>query len=447
MVESKKREKVFVLDTSVILYSHDAILNFQEHDVGIPITVLEELDNFKKGNDTINFEAREFIRLIDNLSRGNKLQEWIPLNGKGKGKFKVLMSSPVKKSLNAEEIFDEKKADHKILNAALNLQYEQPDKRVILVTKDVNLRIKAKSLNLTAEDYETGKIKNVNSLFTGKMVLNNVLPESINALYETGVCELKSILKRKKPINNHYYILKSIKNSGLAYYNPDMEHIEKVEKRPVYGIKPRNAEQTFAIHAILNPNVRLVTLQGVAGTGKTLIALAGALEQRRKYKQIYLARPIVPLSNKDIGYLPGDIKSKLNPYMEPLWDNLKFIQNQFKESDKDYTRITDMVNSEKLMITPLAYIRGRSLSNICFIVDEAQNLTPHEIKTIITRAGENTKIIFTGDIYQIDTPYLDSQSNGLSFLIDRIQNHPIYAHITLEKGERSELANIANDLL
>ena len=447
MVESKKREKVFVLDTSVILYSHDAILNFQEHDVGIPITVLEELDNFKKGNDTINFEAREFIRLIDNLSRGNKLQDWIPLNGKGKGKFKVLMSSPVKKSLNAEEIFDEKKADHKILNAALNLQYEQPDKRVILVTKDVNLRIKAKSLNLTAEDYETGKIKNVNSLFTGKVVINNVLPESINALYETGVCELKSILKRKKPINNHYYILKSIKNSGLAYYNPDLEHIEKVEKRPVYGIKPRNAEQTFAIHAILNPNVRLVTLQGVAGTGKTLIALAGALEQRRKYKQIYLARPIVPLSNKDIGYLPGDIKSKLNPYMEPLWDNLKFIQNQFKESDKDYTRITDMVNSEKLMITPLAYIRGRSLSNICFIVDEAQNLTPHEIKTIITRAGENTKIIFTGDIYQIDTPYLDSQSNGLSFLIDRIQNHPIYAHITLEKGERSELANIANDLL
>jgi PhoH-like ATPase len=447
MVESKKREKVFVLDTSVILYSHDAILNFQEHDVGIPITVLEELDNFKKGNDTINFEAREFIRLIDNLSRGNKLQDWIPLNGKGKGKFKVLMSSPVKKSLNAEEIFDEKKADHKILNAALNLQYEHPDKRVILVTKDVNLRIKAKSLNLTAEDYETGKIKNVNSLFTGKVVINNVLPESINALYETGVCELKSILKRKKPVNNHYYILKSIKNSGLAYYNPDLEHIEKVEKRPVYGIKPRNAEQTFAIHAILNPNVRLVTLQGVAGTGKTLIALAGALEQRRRYKQIYLARPIVPLSNKDIGYLPGDIKSKLNPYMEPLWDNLKFIQNQFKESDKEYTRITDMVNSEKLMITPLAYIRGRSLSNICFIVDEAQNLTPHEIKTIITRAGENTKIIFTGDIYQIDTPYLDSQSNGLSFLIDRIQNHPIYAHITLEKGERSELANIANELL
>ena len=171
------------------------------------------------------------------------------------------------------------------------------------------------------------------------------------------------------------------------------------------------------------------------------------MEQRRNFKQIYLARPIVPLSNKDIGYLPGDIKSKLNPYMEPLFDNLKFIQNQFNETDKEYKRLTEMLNKEKLMITPLAYIRGRSLSNICFIVDEAQNLTPHEVKTIISRAGENTKIIFTGDIYQIDTPYLDSQSNGLSYLIDRIQGHPLYAHITLEKGERSELANLANELL
>ncbi len=233
----------------------------------------------------------------------------------------------------------------------------------------------------------------------------------------------------------------------LSHYNAVEKTIDKVDKMPIYGVKPRNAEQTFAIHAMLNPDIKLVSINGVAGTGKTLLALASALEQRRDAEQIYLARPIVPLSNKDIGYLPGDIKSKLNPYMEPLWDNLKFIQNQFKESDKEFRNITEMVNQEKLMITPLAYIRGRSLSNIFFIVDEAQNLTPHEIKTIITRAGENTKIIFTGDIYQIDTPYLDSQSNGLSYLIDRIQGHPMYAHITLEKGERSELANIANELL
>jgi PhoH-like ATPase len=233
----------------------------------------------------------------------------------------------------------------------------------------------------------------------------------------------------------------------LSYYNPAEKTIEKVDKVAVSGIKPRNAEQTFAIHALLNPDIKLVSINGVAGTGKTLLALAAALEQRKDFKQIYLARPIVPLSNKDIGYLPGDVKSKLNPYMEPLWDNLKLIQNQYKETDKEFKHITDMVNKEKLMISPLAYIRGRSFSNIFFIVDEAQNLTPHEVKTIITRAGENTKIVFTGDIYQIDTPYLDTQSNGLSYLIDRIQDHPMFAHITLEKGERSELANLANELL
>ena len=446
MQKAKKEQKIFVLDTSVILYSHDSIMNFEEHDVGIPITVLEELDNFKKGNDTKNFEAREFIRLLDKLASDHMLQDWIPLNGPKKGKFKVLMANDSK--LDASVIFNEDKADHKILNAALKLQQEAKGKKVILVSKDINLRLKAKSLNLQAEDYETGKIKNVQELHSGKTVLENLDPESINTIYETGGAEPKKVISgRKKPANNSYFILKSDKNSVLAYYNASSQLIEKVDKKPIYGIKPRNAEQTFAIHALMNPDVRLVTIQGVAGTGKTLLALAAALEQRREYKQIYLARPIVPLSNKDIGYLPGDIKSKLNPYMEPLWDNLKFIQNQFGEGDKEATRLTEMVNLEKLVITPLAYIRGRSLSNIFFIVDEAQNLTPHEVKTIITRAGENTKIIFTGDIYQIDTPYLDSQSNGLSYLIDRIKDHPLYAHITLEKGERSELANLANELL
>ncbi|WP_339791263.1 MAG: PhoH family protein [Imperialibacter sp.] len=445
MAKASKEGKVFVLDTSVILYSHDSIMNFAEHDVAIPITVLEELDNFKKGNDTKNFEAREFIRLIDTLSENYMLQDWIPLNGKTKGKFKVVMQS--NPDVDAEKVFDEPKADHKILNAALTLKSEEKAKKVILVSKDINLRLKAKSLGLLAEDYETGKIKNVSDLYTGKSIIENIDPDHISKLYEENVIDRKEILKGVKPTANNYFILKSDKNSILSTYNPNSKNVEKVDKVPVYGIKPRNAEQTFAIHAIMNPEVRLVSITGVAGTGKTLLALAGALEQKRNYKQIYLARPIVPLSNKDIGYLPGDIKSKLNPYMEPLWDNLKFIQNQFSESDKEYSRITDMVNQEKLVITPLAYIRGRSLSNIFFIVDEAQNLTPHEVKTIITRAGENTKIIFTGDIYQIDTPYLDSQSNGLSYLIDRIKDHPLYAHVTLEKGERSELANIANQLL
>jgi len=449
MPRAKKTErKIFVLDTSVILFEHNAIMNFEEHDVGLPITVLEELDQFKKGNDTKNFEAREFTRLLDKLAKDKSLQDWIPLNGKTRGNFKVVMEAgPGDHEHDANKVFGERKNDHRILNAALRLKDENPDRKVILVSKDINLRMKAKSMGLPAEDYETGKIKNVDALRKGKIEIEKVDSDIINHLYEDGTLEPKEVLKRKKAQPNQYFILKSDKNSVLSYYNAQDETIEKVDKRPVSGVKPRNAEQTFAIHAVMNPEVKLVTIQGVAGTGKTLLTLAGALEQRREFKQIYLARPIVPLSNKDIGYLPGDIKSKLNPYMEPLWDNLKFIQNQYKETDKEFKAITEMVNKEKLLITPLAYIRGRSLSNIFFIVDEAQNLTPHEIKTIITRAGENTKIVFTGDVHQIDTPYLDSQSNGLSYLIDRVKDHPLYAHITLEKGERSELANLANEML
>ncbi|HMV07313.1 MAG TPA: PhoH family protein [Cyclobacteriaceae bacterium] len=447
MSKTQKEKKIFVLDTSVIIYEHNSILNFAEHDIGIPITVLEELDNFKKGNDTKNFEAREFIRLIDKLAKGQMLHNWNPLNGKSKGNFKVIMDTSGTERVDANKVFNEDKADHRILNAALSLQKEEKGRRVILVSKDVNLRLKAMSLGLLAEDYTTGKVQNISSLYTGRTVIEDVDANMINLLYDKGYCPPKEILGKLEPEKNHFYILKSGKKSVLAYYNPYNEMIEQVEKRSVYGIKPRNAEQTFAIHAVMKPEIKLVSIQGVAGTGKTLLALAGALEQKREFKQIYLARPIVPLSNKDIGYLPGDIKSKLNPYMEPLWDNLKYIQNQYSETDKEYSKITEMVNQEKLVITPLAYIRGRSLSNICFIVDEAQNLTPHEVKTIITRAGENTKFIFTGDIYQIDTPYLDSQSNGLSYLIDRLKNHELYAHITLEKGERSELANLANHLL
>lgn len=438
-----KSKKIYVLDTSVILYNHNSIYSFDDNDVAIPITVLEELDNFKKGNDTKNFEAREFIREMDRLSGDFILTDWRPLGGK-LGRFKVEMNG--KGTIDAVQILGEDKADHRIINSALALSKEHPDQKVVLVTKDINLRLKAKSLNLHSEDFQTGKIKNVDELYTGKSVINGVSVSVIDQIYSHGSRAPSDFLK-VDPICNHYYILKNGKHSVLATYNASTKLMERVEKTIAYGIRPRNAEQIFALHALMNPEIKLVTLQGVAGTGKTLLALSGALEQKREYRQVYLARPIVPLSNKDIGYLPGDIKSKLNPYMEPLWDNLKMIQNQWEESDKEYKKITEMVESEKLMITPLAYIRGRSLSNIYFIVDEAQNLTPHEVKTIITRAGENTKIVFTGDIFQIDTPYLDTQSNGLSYLIDKIRDNPLYAHITLEKGERSELANLANELL
>lgn len=442
-----KERKIFVLDTSAILFDHNAFFNFKEHDVAIPITVLEEIDRFKKGNDVINFEAREFIRSIDKLSASYSLQDWIPLNGPARGKFRVLMQEK-SSSIDADQVFGERKADHRIINAAMSLQEEYPHRKVVLVSKDINLRLKARSLNLASEDYETGKVKDIKDLYTGKSVIDNVSKKAIDKLYQDGWCNWKDIT-RERPVRNHYFILKSKTEAGsaLAWYNPIADRVERIQKEPAAGIRPRNAEQAFAIHSVLHPNILLSTIMGIAGSGKTLLALASALEQKSKYRQIYLARPIVPLSNKDIGYLPGDIKSKINPYMEPLWDNLKFIQSHYKETDKEFQKINDMVENEKLHITPLAYIRGRSLSNICFIIDEAQNLTPHEVKTIITRAGEGTKIIFTGDIFQIDTPYLDSHSNGLSTLIDKMKDQDLYAHITLEKGERSDLANLAGHLL
>ncbi|MFA8300960.1 MAG: PhoH family protein [Hyphomicrobiales bacterium] len=439
----KKVKKIFVLDTSVILYNHQAINSFEDNDVAIPITVLEELDQFKKGNETKNYEAREFIRILDHMSNSSTLREWRKLEGKKKGKFKVIMNN--NGSVDATKIFDSNKADHRILNAALLMADENPEDKIILVSKDINLRLKAKSLGIQAEDYSTGKIKNVENLYSGKTTIE-VEPKLIDKIYHDGEISPEDLFL-ESPTPNHYFIVKYQKTSVLCYYNPLSKKIEHLQKKTIQRITPRNAEQVFAMHSVLNPDVKLVTLQGVAGTGKTLLALAGALHQRRQYKQILIARPIVPLSNKDIGFLPGDIKDKVGPYMEPLWDNFKFIKNQYNDSDPEHGKLQETIQTEKLVISPLAYIRGRSLSNFFFIVDEAQNLTPHEVKTIITRAGEGTKIVFTGDIYQIDTPYLDSQSNGLSYLIDRIKHHPIYSHIRLEKGERSELANLANELL
>ena len=439
------REKIFVLDTSVILYDHNAFENFQEHDVALPIQVLEELDNMKSGNDTRNFEARSFIRLMDIVSRKSLLNKWIPLKGKEKGSFKVIMDIKTT-GVDAEEVFGDDKIDHRILNAALGLQEEYPEKKVILVSKDICLRLKAKALNLNAEDYETGKIKNLEELYTGETILSKVADKTVSQLNKQGILsgDLLEILPSR---NNHFYTLDGKKQSVSGYCNSQTGVLEKILEQPVFSIQPKNLEQAFAIHALLHPDIKLVTIQGNAGTGKTLLALAGALEQRKYYRQIYVTRPIVPLSNKDIGFLPGDVKSKVDPYMAPIWDNLKFIRDQFAEDEKMQLKIDELVSNDKITIAPLAFIRGRTLTKIFFIVDEAQNLTPHEIKTIISRAGENSKFVFTGDIYQIDTPYLDAESNGLSYLIDKAKGHPLYAHITLQKGERSELANLATELL
>lgn len=442
---SDSKRKLFVLDTNVILHDARCIRSFQEHDIAIPITVLEELDRFKRGNQDINMQAREFLRGLDDLT-GDLLSGRGAALGAGRGSIRVVLAA--ERDERIAKFFVSDSPDHRILNTALSLQRLVSDRRVVLVSKDTNLRLKAKSLALPAQDYTTDKIESFDKLYTGRRTVENMPSDMINCFYTgSGRVNRDDLREIASPVANENFVIRNGSKSVLATYRAPESEFLRVERIKAYGVSPRNAEQSFALKALMNPDIRLVTLAGKAGTGKTLLALAAALEQRSDYRQILLARPIVPLSNRDLGYLPGDIGAKLDPYMQPLFDNLSVIRHQYDESDPASQRIQKMLELEKLVVTPLSYIRGRSLQRVFFIVDEAQNLTPHEIKTVITRAGEGTKIIFTGDIKQIDQPYLDSLSNGLSFLINRMVGQPLYAHISLEKGERSELADLASDLL
>ncbi|PQO39474.1 PhoH family protein [Bremerella cremea] len=437
--------KLFVLDTNVILHDARSFQNFEEHDVALPITVLEELDRFKKGNEDINFQAREFLRQIDQMT-GDVLSEEGAQLGENQGHLRVVITNEIDHRLH--QVFLHDSPDNRILNTALHLQHYVKERRVILITKDTNLRMKAKSLGLQAQDYISDKIESFDSLYTGRRTLENITTDQIDRFYQdSGHVQLDDFPEVAEPIANENFVLKNGSKSVLATFNREDQILRRIEKFSPYGIKPRNAEQVFAIRALMDDNIKLVTLAGKAGTGKTLLALSSALACSSAYRQILLARPVVPLSNRDLGYLPGDISAKMDPYMQPLFDNLSVIRHQFNDTDKEAQRINRMLEQEKLVITPLAYIRGRSLQRMYMIVDEAQNLTPHEVKTIITRAGEGTKIVFTGDIYQIDHPYLDSLSNGLSYMINRMKGQDLYAHISLEKGERSELADIASELL
>jgi PhoH-like ATPase len=438
-----KKIKLFVLDTNVLLHDFTCIYNFQDNDIVIPIVALEELDRFKKGNEMINFHAREFSRELDKIAGDNLFNGGISL-GKGHGKLRIETGKPF--SPEMEQSFAEKSPDHRILAIANYLQKENPKLAVILVSKDINLRMKAKSLRLVAQDYLSDKIKDLDTLNREIEVVEGVDDGTVQKLYETfdGV-DPKEI--KAKPYPNQYFILKGAKSSALGHFSPITNTIGRVEKIRAYGIEPRNSEQTFSLDALMRSDIQLVALTGKAGTGKTLLALAAALQQENNFNQILLARPIVPLANRDIGFLPGDVNEKIGPYMQPLFDNLTVIKNKFKSTSKEYQYIEELQRTEKLVITPLAYIRGRSLSNVFFIVDEAQNLTPHEVKTIITRAGEGTKFVFTGDIQQIDHPYLDMKSNGLTYLSDKMHGQDIFSHINLVKGERSYLADLASTLL
>lgn len=440
--------KAFILDTNVILHDPSCIHQFQENDIVIPLAVIEEIDHFKRGSQVINLNAREFARTLDSLTGNSIFNGGVSL-GPDKGKVQVVIS----KGLSAEirEIFSEDNSDHRILSVAYDLHKAVGSrKNIVLVSKDVNMRMKAKALGIRAEDYTTDRIRSIDALYSGKEIVEDVDDGIVSALYQAPFelrAEPISQRHRLELIPNKYFILRNQNRSVLACYDSATGLLRKVDKTPASGIKPRNAEQIFAVDALTRASIPLVTMTGKAGTGKTLLALASAIAVKRDYRQIYVARPLVPLSNKDMGYLPGDVESKLAPYMQPIWDNLKIIQNQYSEDDKQYQIIDQMIREDKLVIEPLSYIRGRSLQKIFFIVDEAQNLTPHEIKTIITRAGDAVKIVITGDIYQIDHPYLDAESNGLSYLIDHFKGQSLYSHIDLEKGERSELAELASNLL
>jgi PhoH-like ATPase len=438
-------KKLFVVDTNVVLFDHTCIYNFQEHDVALSIVVLEELDRFKRGNDLINLEARQFIRELDGLAGDGPLTEGLPL-GEGRGRLFVEVGEPA--SSRVSQALALSKPDHRILALAEELRQRRPEREVILVSKDVNLRMKAKSLGLLAEDYATGKVRHVDRLYAGTACWEGLPGEVITRLHvEPHALPLAELAERGPLHPNQYLVMRNGSLSALAHHNRAAGTLERVAKRSAYGVEPRNAEQVFALDALLRPEIQLLTLTGRAGTGKTLLALAAALEQRRTYRQIYLARPVVPLGNRDLGFLPGDVKSKLDPYMQPLWDNISIIRHRLSPESREHKALTEMIEHEKISIAPLAYIRGRSLDHVFFIVDEAQNLTPHEVKTIITRAGEGSKVVFTGDIHQIDTPYLDSQSNGLTLLVDRMKDQDLFAHVNLVKGERSHLAELASTLL
>lgn len=446
-----KRPKIFVLDTNIVLHDYKAIRKFQDNDIVIPIAVLEELDKFKKGTDALSFNARGFMRDIDRLTEGKMFgKSGVPL-GKGLGNIKIEPNHPFPDSM--KDLFHDDIQDHRILATAIWVRDNNPDRFVALVTKDINLRMKAKAAGMVAQDYLTDRVEENKVEFSQKEVqFIDSLPDDVMqelAYGKDNVVDWRAVSKTR-PSANQLYKFKWNSHDGeivCARYDADMDKIMLVRKREACGIKPRNDEQKFALDACLNRKIQLVSLTGGAGTGKTLLALASALELEKEFDQIILSRPTVILGNQDIGFLPGDQKNKMSPFLQPLMDNLNVIKALYRPSSREYQHIEGLLKDEKLLITPLAYIRGRSLGKAFFIIDEAQNLTPHEIKTIITRAGEGTKMVFTGDIFQIDQPYLDQWSNGLTHLGEKMAGQKLFEHVFLKKGERSELSEIASKLL
>ena len=439
--------KIFVLDTNIILHDHQAIKHFQDNDLVIPIAVIEELDKFKKGNDALSYNARAFMRDINKLTEKREFGPKGISLGKRLGNIKIEPNHPFTPEF--ADLFKDDTQDHRILSTAMWVRDTNPGRFVALVTKDINLRLKAKAAGMPAQDYLRDRVEDETLAdLEHEVLFAEADPQVIQQLaYGPENCIPWKAVSAKEPRPNQLYKFDLGGTTVCARYDAGRKQIRLVRTKEAYGIRPRNDEQRFALDACLNPDIPLVSLTGGAGTGKTLIALAAALEQERHFEQIILSRPTVVLGGQEIGFLPGDQRTKMSPYVQPLMDNLDVIKRQFKPGSKQALKIDAMLKEEKLLISPLAYIRGRSLGQVYFIVDEAQNLTPHEVKTIITRAGEGTKMVFTGDIFQIDQPYLDQWSNGLTHLGEKMNGQPLFQHIFLRKGERSELSDIAAKLL
>ena len=435
--------KTFVLDTNVLLHDPRAMFSFEDNDVVIPIYVVEEIDSFKKDLSELGRNARQVSRYLDNLRDEGSLASGVKLD-RG-GSLRVATTA----KMLPPELTTDRGQDSKILAVAVELAEKQKGKeRVVFITKDTNLRIRADAMRIQTEDYEPEHIQ-LDELYKGYSELE-VEPHLVDKFYADGGIDLPDPYYSP----NEYLILKDKEKptrTALGRVRLQENRISPVDqyKQGVWGIRPRNMEQHFALDALLDDQVKLVTLVGKAGTGKTVMAIAAGLAkvtEENVFQRLLVSRPIFPLG-KDIGYLPGDVEEKLNPWMQPIFDNVEFLMGLTTKEKKRGRSYKEMLDMGIMQIEPLTYIRGRSIPNQYMIVDEAQNLTPHEVKTIISRAGDNTKIVLTGDPYQIDNPYVDSTNNGLVHVVNRFRTEKIAAHVTLSKGERSELAEIAANVL
>jgi PhoH-like ATPase len=437
--------KNFVLDTNVLLHDCASLRAFADNVVNIPIYVIEELDSFKKDQSELGRNARKVAREIDAWRQTGNLREGVEMDGGGRIRV-VMDKANLPKDFAVSHVFD-----NSILAVALHLHKSEPDVPTVFVSKDTNLRIRADALGIHAEDYDRGHIE-LSELYSGTAELS-VPGELIDACFQEGGFE-RSRLESNHMIANQYLTLRSTSShQRTALARVTGERIEAVyrPRGPVWGVQARNREQTFALDMLLRDDIQMCTLVGKAGTGKTLLAIAAGLQavlDGGKYRKLLVSRPIFPMG-KDLGYLPGTLGEKLNPWMQPIHDNIDFLTTVNAGSGKGQKAhsYAEFLSQGIIEVEPLTYIRGRSLPQIFMIVDEAQNLTPHEVKTVLTRVGHGTKIVFTGDPYQIDHAYLDSVNNGLTHLVERFKGEPATAHVTLSKGERSPLAELAANLL